>query len=71
MNHPEVSFSGCFFIHTKAAPQITTEIMEPAGAAHPMGYRVSAKWVDAQYASGILASKMDATLWIKEIPDNP
>ncbi len=49
--------------------QTSADNREPSGAAQPIGYRLSGKYTLARYVPGIRTSRMDAILWIKEIPD--
>lgn len=48
---------------------ISTDINEPTVVASPIGNRVSVKYFDARYESGILAIKIAIQLCAKEIPD--
>lgn len=46
------------FIHANAPTHITMDINDPAGAANPIGNRVSGYMTDARYDPGILAHTM-------------
>lgn len=65
------NFPVCLLSQIKTLTQIITDRTDPAGAAIPMGYRVSAKYTDARYASGIRAQMIEIKLCINEIPDKP
>ena len=52
------------FIHTNAPTHITMDIKDPAGAANPIGNRVSGYLTDARYDPGILAHTMAIMLCI-------
>lgn len=54
-----------------ANTQIIAESAEPKGAAIPIGVSVSEKKFAARYAPGILTSKIDVMLCIKEMIDFP
>ena len=54
-----------------AAAQMITDMIDPVVVASPIGNSVSAKVTEAQYAMGIRASTMAATLCAKEIPALP
>lgn len=52
-----------------AVMHITTDMHEPIVDAIPIGSRLSVQYFAAKYDMGIRASKMDAQLCAKEIPD--
>lgn len=54
-----------------AATQMSTDKSDPAGAASPIGNKVSVKYLDAKYAPGMRTQTMDKALCKKEIADHP
>ena len=55
----------CLFIHIYAPTHIMTESTEPAGAASPIGNKVSAYNFDARYEPGTLTNTIDKILCTK------
>ena len=51
--------------------QMSAEMSDPAGAARPIGYRVSGNSFDARYAPGIRAHTIDMALWMNDHIDIP
>ena len=51
--------------------QMIADRSDPAGAARPIGYRVSGKSFDARYAPGIRTHTMDTALCTNDQIDIP
>ena len=63
----EVSF---FFIHVYAMRQIITDSIDPPAVAIPIGNKL-AKAFEVMYTPGILTSRIDARLCMKDNSERP